>query len=54
MSETTEETLTITLKRYSELLDKEDFLYCLEAVGVDNWGGFSDALKMHEYEGDPE
>jgi len=54
MSEVTEKTLTITLKRYSELLDKEDFLYCLEAVGVDNWDGFNDALKMHEYEGDSE
>ena len=30
------------------LKERDDFLCCLEACGVDNWGGFSDAKKMQK------
>ena len=39
--------VSITLERYVELLDKELQLDALECVGVDNWEGFDDAMKMY-------
>lgn len=45
-----EETITIPLKRYNDLLESEAFLEALEAVGVDNWEGYSEAHKMLEDE----
>lgn len=45
----TEETVTITKKRYEELLDHAFKLSCLEAGGVDNWEWYSDSLREHGY-----
>jgi hypothetical protein len=42
-------TITITQNEYNELKKNSDFLSCLEACGVDNWHGYSDAhLMMNE------
>lgn len=40
----TEETITISKKRYKELLRTEKELAALEAGGVDNWEWYSEAL----------
>jgi hypothetical protein len=40
------ETVTISKTEYERLLESEDKLACLEAVGVDNWQGFDDAMSM--------
>ena len=32
----------------AELLERDAFLSCLEAAGVDNWGGYDDAQEMME------
>lgn len=45
-----EEKVTITLSEYNELLENRAFLDCLEACGVDNWDGYSDARMMMEDE----
>lgn len=34
-----EETVTITKTSYDKLLDREQWLCCLEAAGVNNWCG---------------
>lgn len=44
-----EETITISKKRYYELLEAEDRLECLEAGGVDNWDWYSDSLRDYGY-----
>lgn len=41
-------TTTISLKRYKELLDAEAMLDALKAAGVDNWGGYEDAMVLLE------
>lgn len=38
--------VTITKVEYKSLLEKVEFLECLEACGVDNWNGYSDAHAM--------
>lgn len=45
-----QEMVTITKKEYEELLNDSAFLSCLEACGVDNWSGYSDARQMLEEE----
>jgi hypothetical protein len=40
------EMVTITKAEYERLLDREAFLDCLEACGVDNWSGYGDAHEM--------
>lgn len=40
------ETVTISTDEYAQLLRDSEFLECLIACGVDNWEGYSDALKM--------
>lgn len=40
-----EETVTISKREYARLLDSERMLLCLEDAGVDNWGGYSEAMK---------
>jgi len=45
-----EEMVSITKSEYERLLDRENFLGCLEACGVDNWGGYGDAYEMYEEE----
>ncbi len=42
-------------KDYLDQLEKDsELLSCLEACGVDNWGGWDDALEMMESEEDEE
>ena len=45
-----EDTVTISKKEYESLLEKVEFLNCLQACGVDNWDGYSDAHEMMEGE----
>ncbi|UZV39677.1 hypothetical protein APT65_00074 [Trabzonvirus APT65] len=33
---------------YEEMLEDQIFLQCLQAAGVDNWDGYSDAQEMME------
>lgn len=44
------EEITISKYDYDKLVEKADFLDCLEACGVDNWHGYSDAHEMMEEE----
>lgn len=44
----TEEMVTISVEEYNKLLERNEFLNCLEACGVDNWDGYSDANEMME------
>lgn len=37
--------ITISLELYEELLAAQEKLYALEAFGVDNWGGYEDAMS---------
>lgn len=41
----TEETVTISKKEYQRLLRSDAKLEYLEAFGVDNWNGYSDAMQ---------
>jgi hypothetical protein len=43
-----EETVTISKDEYESLLDDRLTLAKLEAYGVDNWSGYSDALRDEE------
>ena len=42
-----DETITITKKKYKELLDSELKLNCLENAGVDNWEWYDDAMERY-------
>lgn len=44
------ETVVIPWSEYRELLKDKEFLSCLQAAGVDNWQGYSDAQDMMEEE----
>jgi hypothetical protein len=35
---------------YDDIEERLRFLDCLEACGVDNWGGYDDAREMFEEE----
>ena len=42
-----EETITISKKKYEELLEDQKLLQCLQAAGVDyNWSGYDYAMEM--------
>lgn len=41
-----EQMIEISLAEYRDLLEKESMLECLQACGVDNWSGYSDAQEM--------
>lgn len=41
-----EDTIQIKKKRFDALVKSEAFLEALEAHGVDNWSGYSDAWRM--------
>lgn len=43
---TNEETITISLKEYYRLLDRDDWLYLLECAGVDNSEAWDYACEM--------
>lgn len=40
------EVVTITRKEYDLLLERDDFLSCLEVMGVDNWCGYDEACEL--------
>jgi hypothetical protein len=42
------ETVTMSLTEYNELVEKICKLAALEAAGVDNWVGYGDAMDMME------
>ena len=41
-----EEMVEITKREYERLLERDDFLDCLEAAGVDSWDGYDIAIDM--------
>jgi len=45
-----EDMVTISKDEHESLLDDREMLNCLEAAGVDNWSGYSDAMEMLEME----
>ena len=40
--------MEITKERYDELLEAELMMNALEAAGVDNWDGYSEAMKIRK------
>lgn len=38
--------VSITVEEHDRLLEREDWLECLEAAGVDNWEGYSEAHRI--------
>lgn len=40
--------MQISLKRYDELVESEAILHALQAAGVDNWEGYSEAMEELE------
>ena len=46
-----EETITITIAEYNDLLDDARWRACVEGAGVDNWDGFDWAMEEY-YGGD--
>lgn len=45
-----DEMVTITKAEYERLIDNSELLSCLRACGVDNWGGWDDAMEMFREE----
>lgn len=45
-----EEEITITKKRYRELLDCELQLNCLHNGGVDNWDWYGEAMDEYRHQ----
>lgn len=43
------DTVTISRAEYERLQERDDWLSCLEAAGVDNWDGMDEAIFMREY-----
>lgn len=46
--------VVISKEEYGNLLESVGTLECLEACGVDNWVGYSDAMRMKAGEDDEE
>lgn len=46
----TDETITIPLAQYNSLVEDAKFLDALNAAGVDNWEGYSEAYRILEGE----
>lgn len=44
------EMVSISQSRLDELLEKENWLWALEAAGVDNWTGYDMAVTIFEEE----
>lgn len=42
-----EEMITISKKRYDELVDQEEMLEALQAGGVDNWEWYGESLSEY-------
>lgn len=51
-TEASEQTITISIARYEDLESSERELICLQNAGVDNWSGYSEAMK--EFYGEDE
>lgn len=49
MTQTNDETVTISLKEYKSLLDDRKWRIALESGGVDNWEWYSDSLQDGGY-----
>ena len=43
-----EPTITIPLKEFTRLTERDDWLSCLEAAGVDNWQGYDYAMELSQ------
>lgn len=41
-----ENTITIPLKEYNQLIHDQEFLQALQAAGVDNWEGYDYAWEI--------
>jgi hypothetical protein len=41
--------VTMSVARYEELLEREDYANALDAGGVDNWEWYSEALEAAGY-----
>lgn len=50
MAKRQKEMITITKEEYEQLLDDSKKLNCLECCGVDNWGGWDDAMEIYREE----
>ena len=48
MNKSLSEMITITKAKYKELMERSNFLYALEAAGVDNWVGYEEAQNLLE------
>ena len=48
MIEHADGSVTLTKQEYTELSEDREFLYALQAVGVDNWDGYDVAIEMLE------
>ncbi|MGG1659514.1 hypothetical protein [Brevibacillus sp. NRS-1366] len=48
------EFVTISVEEYQQLQNDSYMLSCLEACGVDNWGGYSEAMQMFNEEEEDE
>lgn len=46
--------VVISKEEYKMLRESEEFLIALQAAGVDNWEGYSQAWRFYEGEDDPE
>lgn len=44
--------VTIEQRRYEQLIEKEEWLGCLEAAGVDNWQGIDEACRISREDSD--
>lgn len=42
------------MAEYKKLVNRDDWLSCLEAAGVDNWSGYDDAREMQREDADEE
>lgn len=47
-----EETITVSVSRYNELVDDQNFLIALRGAGVDNWEGYGDAVESFQEDED--
>jgi hypothetical protein len=45
-----QETITIPRSEYEDLIEQSQWLYCLEAAGVDNWTNYGHAYEIYEEE----
>jgi hypothetical protein len=47
----TEETVTVSKKKYERLVKDQQWLRCLQAAGVDNWDGYGFAFEISKDRG---